>query len=97
QARKKSTSVILLSKAVKSRIGTKSPEDTWEEAFDVAKLNRGVRGVIAVGAHLEARSWGEEDNTTRRIGIKEVGRQIARGREGGWHRVPVDLTPTIGE
>src|SRR5215813_3919828 len=78
-------------------LGTKGPEDSWEEAFDVAKLNRGVRGVIAVGAHLEARSWGEEDHPTRRIGIKEVGRQRVRGREGGWHRVPVDLPPTIGE
>src|SRR4029453_11021349 len=78
-------------------LGAEGAEEMGQNRVDVAKQDRGVCRVDAVGAHLEARSRGEEDDPARGVDVKEVRRQEVGSREGIWHGIPVDLTPTIGE
>jgi len=78
-------------------LGTEGTEELGKLVVDAAKSDRGIRRVHAIGAHPESRPRGEEDRATRRVGVKEVGREIVRVCEGVWHAVPVDLSAAIGE
>src|SRR5919108_1821785 len=60
-------------------LGAEGTEELRKGAMDVAKTDRGVSRVIAIGAHLETRPGGEEDNAPRGIGVKEVGWEIVWG------------------
>src|SRR4029434_278960 len=73
---KKSTSVILLSKAVKSRSGLKVLKIRGRKRL-ILPNSTGVFVGLSVSA-LEARSWGEEDHPTRGVDVKEARRQQVR-------------------
>jgi hypothetical protein len=42
-------------------LGAEGTEELGKDGVDVAKTDRGIRWVNAIGAHLETRPWGEEE------------------------------------
>src|SRR5207249_11139160 len=72
-------------------------EDPGKIGVEIAEMDRRVRRIVAVRAHLEARPRGEEHRATRGIGVEEVRRKIVRGREGVRNAIPVDFTAATGE